>query len=59
MTQELLKQRIKYLVEHGGVIDDPHADAHDDIRNGVRKAWRMAGFSTLVSVMALVVELVR
>jgi hypothetical protein len=31
MTDEEIKQRIRYLVEHGGLWDDPH----DDIRRGV------------------------
>lgn len=32
MSQEEIKQRIKYLVEHGGLYDDPT----EDLRRGVR-----------------------
>lgn len=32
MSQEEIKQRIKYLVEHGGLYDDPL----EDVRRGVR-----------------------
>ncbi len=37
MDDNTLEQRIKYLVEHGGVWDDPLAD----IRRGVR--WAVGG----------------
>lgn len=32
MNDEELKQRIKYLVEHGGIWDDPIADLRRSIR---------------------------
>lgn len=36
MTNEEIKQRIQYLVEHGGLWDDPLADLRRQIR------WAMA-----------------
>ena len=32
MTDQEIKQRIAYLVEHGGICDDPLADIRRDIR---------------------------
>ena len=32
MNDEQLKQRIAYLVEHGGVYDDPLAALHRQVR---------------------------
>lgn len=32
MTNEEIKQRIQYLVEHGGVWDDPIADLRRHLR---------------------------
>lgn len=46
MKDEQLNQRIKYLMEHGGVWDDPLAD----IRRGVR--WAV-GLGALALVLAL------
>lgn len=46
MNDEQLKQRLKYLMEHGGVWDDPLAD----IRRGVR--WAV-GIGALALVLAL------
>lgn len=48
MNNEEIKQRIQYLVEHGGVWDDPLAD----IRRQVRWALGLA-VATLVLVIAL------
>lgn len=42
MSDTDVKQRVQYLVEHGGVYDDPL----DDIRRGVR--WAIG-----VSILAL------
>ena len=43
MNDEEIKQRIKYLVEHGGVFDDPLAE----VRNTAR--WALAvSIGTLV-----------
>jgi hypothetical protein len=50
MTNEEIKQRIQYLIEHGGVWDDPL----DDLRRLVRRA--IGAFSLgLVITWALVV----
>ena len=46
MDDNTLEQRIKYLVEHGGVWDDPLAD----IRRGIR--WAV-GLGALALVLAL------
>ena len=39
MSDEQIKQRINYLVEHGGLWDDPLAD----IRKQLRRLWWVAG----------------
>jgi hypothetical protein len=50
MSDEQIKQRIAYLVQHGGLYDDPIAD--------VRRTARLAlGVSAVVLVLS-VVELV-
>lgn len=50
MSDEQIRQRIAYLIEHGGIYDDPIAD--------VRRTARLAlGVSVVVLVLA-VVELV-
>ena len=47
MNDEQLKQRIKYLMEHGGVWDDPLAD----IRRGVRWAVGIGGLALLIAAV--------
>jgi hypothetical protein len=47
MKDEQLQQRIKYLVEHGGLWDDPLAD----IRRNVR--WAIG-----IGALALLTELI-
>lgn len=47
MNDEQIKQRIAYLVEHGGICDDPIAD--------VRRTARLA---LLVSALVLVLGVV-
>lgn len=47
MNDEHIKQRIAYLVEHGGLYDDPIAD--------VRRTARLA---LLVSALVLVLSVV-
>jgi hypothetical protein len=49
MSDEQIKQRIAYLVEHGGLWDDPL----EDIRAQLRRLWWVAtlgvcGFGVLV-----------
>lgn len=39
MSDEQIKQRIAYLVEHGGLYDDPL----DDIRTQMHRLWWVAG----------------
>ena len=53
MSQEEIKQRIKYLVEHGGLYDDPLAD----IRRTARWAFVMAGAATLLTVIDILIVL--
>lgn len=49
MSDEQIKQRIKYLVEHGGIYDDPIAD--------VRRTARMALAVSLLVLALAVAEL--
>ena len=50
MNDEQLKQRLKYLMEHGGVWDDPLAD----IRRGVRWAVGIGGLALVLALADLV-----
>lgn len=50
MSEHEIQQRIQYLVEHGGLYDDPLAD----IRRQVR--WALAASSAALAVC--VIELV-
>lgn len=51
MNDEQLKQRIAYLVEHGGICDDPLNEIHEHIR---RLYWLGAlGGASLVVDAAL------
>jgi hypothetical protein len=47
MDDNTLEQRIKYLIEHGGVWDDPIADVR-----------RLARWGVALGTVALVIELV-
>lgn len=49
MDDNTLEQRIKYLVEHGGVWDDPLAD----IRRGVRWAVGLGALALLTALADL------
>jgi hypothetical protein len=54
MNDEQIKQRIAYLVEHGGLYEDPL----DDIRTQLQRLWWVAGvggfgLSTLVVLLML------
>lgn len=49
MDDNSLEQRIKYLVEHGGVWDDPIAD----LRAGLRRLTKITALATL-GVVAIV-----
>lgn len=51
MDDNTLEQRIRYLVEHGGVWDDPLAE----IRRNVRWAVGIASLALVAEVVSLVV----
>lgn len=46
---EHIKQRIKYLVEHGGIADDPLTD----LRRSVRTLYWLTGFMVLSHLVEL------
>ena len=52
MSDEQIKQRIAYLVEHGGLYEDPIAK----IRTELRRLWWVAGVGSF-GLSALVVLL--
>lgn len=47
MNDEQLKQRIQYLIEHGGMLDDP-----------MRETTRLARWAVGVSTVALVLGVI-
>lgn len=49
MTNEEIKQRIQYLVEHGGLWDDPL----DDLRRQIRQAMALSAVGLLVTWVLL------
>jgi hypothetical protein len=51
MTDQEIKQRIAYLVEHGGIYDDPLAD----IRRNIRVLYALVG----VMIVLELVEVLR
>lgn len=51
MNNEDIKQRISYLIEHGGIWDDPLAD----IRRTARVAVVISGLSLVVLLGALLI----
>lgn len=54
MSDEQIKQRIKYLVEHGGLYDDPLGD----VRRGVRAALMLAGTSAALTLVDIMLNLI-
>lgn len=54
MSDEQIKQRIKYLVEHGGLWDDPI----EDLRRGVRMALMLAGASAAFTVLDILIDVI-
>lgn len=54
MTNEEIKQRIAYLVEHGGVYEDPL----DDIRRQLRWVNRVLAVVVVANVAALILRLI-
>lgn len=56
MSDEHIRQRIAYLVEHGGLYDDPIAD----IRQQLRRLWWVAGVGSFaLSGLTVVLVLMR
>lgn len=53
MNDEQIKQRIRYLVEHGGIYDDPIAS----LRKQVRALYVMVGVALIFHVIEAVVLL--
>ena len=45
MTNEEIKQRIQYLIEHGGLWDDPL----DDLRRQIRRAMALSALGLMVT----------
>lgn len=43
-TTEIITQRIKYLIEHGGLLEDPLTEIQKDMRRALR----------VVSVVAII-----
>lgn len=54
MNDEQLKQRIQYLLQHGGILDDPLADIRQRTRLAV-----MLSATALVADIAIVALLLR
>lgn len=55
MTKEEIQQRIRYLVEFGGVYDDPM----DEVRRNVAINRVLAGLAIGLVVVDLIFELTR
>lgn len=55
MTDEEIKQRIQYLVEHGGLYDDPQ----DDIRRKVNMNRILAATALVLVAIDLAFEVMR
>lgn len=51
MTKEEIDQRIRYLVEHGGVYEDPI----DELRRQIRLAMVLSAVGLLVTWVAIAV----
>lgn len=49
MTDEQIKQRINYLVQHGGLYDDPL----EDVRRTARWALRISAAVAFLSLVEL------
>ena len=54
MTKEEIEQRIRYLVEHGGVYEDPH----EEIRRTVTTNRIIAGAALLLLAVDVAIDLV-
>ncbi len=53
MHSELITQRIKYLVEEGGLFDDPLADIRRDIRRALAIGVSVVVGCTVVATCVL------
>lgn len=53
MSDEYIKQRIAYLVEHGGIYDDPI----EDLRQKVRVLFYMTSAACAMGTVGLVLLL--
>lgn len=51
MSNEEIRQRIAYLVEHGGLYDDPL----EDIRRTARRALIAAAFAVILTAVDIVI----
>lgn len=51
MSNEEIRQRIAYLVEHGGLYDDPL----EDIRRTARTAKILAGLAVILTALDILV----
>lgn len=49
MTRELITQRIKYLIEEGGVLDDPITE----LQREIRRLWIAVIACTVLGVATL------
>jgi NhaP-type Na+/H+ or K+/H+ antiporter len=49
MTNEEIKQRIQYLIEHGGLWDDPL----DDLRRQIRGAMVLSAIGLVITWVVL------
>ena len=54
MNDEEIKQRIRYLVEHGGIYDDPIADLRRRIRWLYALVCIALGFHTVEALVLFV-----
>lgn len=54
MSDEQIKQRIRYLVEHGGLYDDPL----EDIRRAARWALVLAGAASVLTVVDILIDVI-
>lgn len=55
MNDEQLKQRIAYLVEHGGICDDPLAE----IRSNIRRLYWLGAVAALALMLDIAAHLFR
>lgn len=55
MSNEEIRQRIAYLIEHGGLYDDPEADTRRWMRTGVIALSLLAAI-TLIELLILIAD---